>query len=120
MSFIRDVLGESLFKKQKKDLLGNQQIVANSISKNKLQNQLEKNENVSKQNQIDVTKDFFLESEVSMTSKHLMKDTKIKKYIIFIVLKKNQKKNFRYFFASRCLKVRFEEFVGCKKYKEKY
>ena len=99
MSFIRDVLGESLFKKQKKDFLGNQQIVANSISKNKLPNQLEKNENVSKQNQIDVTKDFFLELEVSMTSKHLMKDIKIKKYIIFIALKKNQK-NFRYFFCK--------------------
>ena len=101
MSFIRDVLGESLFKKQKKDFLGNQQIVANSISKNKLPNQLEKkNENVSKQNQIDVTKDFFLELEVSMTSKHLMKDIKIKKYIIFIALKKNQKKKFSIFFLQ--------------------
>ena len=88
-------------KKQKKDFLGNQQIVANSISKNKLPNQLEKNENVSKQNQIDVTKDFFfLELEVSMTSKHLMKDIKIKKYIIFIALKKNQKKKFSIFFLQ--------------------
>ena len=100
MNFIKDVLGESLIKKQTKNLFGNQLIVANSISNNKLKIEFEKKKNVSKQNQIDVTKDFFLELEVSMTSKHLMKDIKIKKYIIFIALKKNQKKNFRYFFCK--------------------
>ncbi len=117
MSFIRDVLGESLFKKQKKDFLGNQQIVANSISKNKLPNQLEKkNENVSKQNQIDVTKDFFFRIRGIYDFKALnerYKDQKI--YNFYCPKEESKKKIFDIFFASRCLKLGFEEFVGCKK-----
>ena len=38
MSSIKDVSGEILFKKQKKDLFSYQRIVANSISKNKTLN----------------------------------------------------------------------------------
>ena len=44
MNFIKDVLGESLIKKQTKNLFGNQLIVANSISNNKLKIEFEKKE----------------------------------------------------------------------------
>ena len=57
----------------------------------------------------------FLELEVSMTSKHLMKDIKIKKYIILLPKQESEKKIFDIIFASRCLKLGFEEFIGCKK-----
>ena len=58
MNFIKDVLGESLIKKQTKNLFGNQLIVANSISNNKLKIEFEKkkNEDIDKFDTTKVTK----------------------------------------------------------------
>ena len=59
MNFIKDVLGESLIKKQTKNLFGNQLIVANSISNNKLKIEFEKkNEDIDKFDTTKVTKNY--------------------------------------------------------------
>ena len=51
-----------------------------------------------------------------MTLKLLMKDIKIKKYMIYIAqTMKLKKKIFDIIIAGRCLKLGFEEFIGCKK-----
>ena len=46
-----------------------------------------------------------------MILKLLMKDTMIRRCTISIVQIKKPKKNFEIFYASRCLKLGFEEFI---------
>ena len=59
-NFIKGVLGEILFKKQKNDLFINQKIVANSISKNKRMNLPEEKNfgNIDTKNELEVTDSF--------------------------------------------------------------
>ena len=71
MSSIKDVSGEILFKKQKKDFLSYQRIVANSISKNKTLNLPEekKIDADDSKNEPEINK-FFLISIHSLSSHH--------------------------------------------------
>ena len=114
---IKDVLGEILFKKQKKDLFNYQRIVANSISKNKTLNiPEEKNfETSDSENELEVNKVLLDKVGESMILTHSKRDTKTLKFIIIIVQPKRIKKIFEIISIGRCLKLGFEEFIGCKK-----
>ena len=118
MNFIRGALGEILFKKQKKDLFNNQQIVANSISKNKLQN-LSEEKKIEKNDKIDlteITKDLFYKVRSIYDFKALNERYKNKKiYNFYCPTEEYKKKLFDIICAGRFLRLGFEEFVGCKK-----
>ena len=118
MNFIKDVLGEILFKKQKKDLLNNQSIVANSISKNRL-NHLQKeinNNNFNIKNENEISLDLFHKIRGIYDFKALNQRYKDKKiYDYYCPTQQTRKKLFEIISIARCLKLGFEEFIGCKK-----
>ena len=118
MNFIKDVLGEILFKKQKKDFLNNQSIVANSISKNRL-NYLQKennNHNFNIKNENEITLDLFHKIRGVYDFKALNERYKDKKiYDYYCPTQETRKKLFEIISVARCLKLGFEEFIGCKK-----
>ena len=96
MNFIKDVLGEILFKKQKKDLLNNQSIVANSISKNRL-NHLQKeinNNNFNIKNENEISLDLFHKIRGIYDFKALNQRYKDKKFMTIIVQHKKLEKNY--------------------------
>ena len=116
MNFIKDVLGEILFKKQKKDLLNNQSIVANSISKNRL-NHLQKeinNNNFNIKNENEISLDLFHKIRGIYDFKALNQRYKDKKiYDYYCPTQETRKKLFEIISVARCLKLGFEEFIGC-------
>ncbi|MEC8265491.1 MAG: hypothetical protein VX009_01615 [Pseudomonadota bacterium] len=115
---IKDVLGEILIKKQKKDLFNYQRIVASSISKNKTLNiPEEKNfETSDSENELEVSK-VLLDKVRGVYDfnalKERYKDTKIYNY--YCPTQESKKKIFEIISIGRCLKLGFEEFIGCKK-----
>ena len=118
MNFIKDVLGEILFKKQKKDFLNNQSIVANSISKNRL-NYLQKennDHNFNIKNENEISLDLFHKIRGIYDFKALNQRYKDKKiYDYYCPTQETRKKLFEIISVARCLKLGFEEFIGCKK-----
>ena len=118
VSSIKDVLGEILIKKQKKDLFNYQRIVASSISKNKTLNiPEEKNfETSDSENELEVSK-VLLDKVRGVYDfnalKERYKDTKIYNY--YCPTQESKKKIFEIISIGRCLKLGFEEFIGCKK-----
>ena len=118
MSSIKDVSGEILFKKQKKDLFSYQRIVANSISKNKTLNLPEekKIDTDDSKNEPEIN-EFFLNKVRGIYDfnalKERYKDTKI--YNHYCPTQESKKKIFEIISISRCLTLGFEEFIGCKK-----
>ena len=117
-NFIKGVLGEILFKKQKNDLFINQKIVANSISKNKRMN-LPKEENfgnVDTKNELEVT-DSFLNKVRGIYDFNALKERykDIKIYNYHCPIHETKKKIFEIISIGRCLKLGFDEFIGCKK-----
>ena len=118
MSSIKDVLGEILFKKQKKDFLSYQRIDANSISKKKTLNLPEekKIDTDDLKNELGINE--FLLNKVRgiydfNALKERYKDTKI--YNHYCPTQESKKKIFEIISISRCLTLGFEEFIGCKK-----
>ena len=118
MNFIKDVLGEILFKKQKKDFLNNQSIVANSISKNRLNHKQKENNNnnFNIKNENEITLDLFHKIRGIYDFKALNERYKDKKiYDYYCPTQETRKKLFEIISVARCLKLGFEEFIGCKK-----
>ena len=110
MSFIRDVLVEILFKKMHDNLYKNQQIVANSLSKNKF------NDSIEKKTLDKITDDLFYKIRSIYDFKALKERYKDKKiYSFYCPSDEYEKKLFEIFSACRCIKLGFQEFVGCKK-----